>query len=169
MRSGQFTPLQASDRVYLPGTDYVPFLLRTIIFFEKIRVILLPSWDFFLVDFLVPWRTRRSWRRRHRTRTKLSSNKQPGWIGWWFSTETSYRFLPKSRRFPDHLFKIPSHLEYNSYFNVLWIFLLLSRWQLKQWRPLKMSKRHIWDLIWGVLSVQLFSAVYKVSSSHPGA
>jgi len=27
------------------------------------------SWDFFLVDFVVPLRTRRSWRRRHRTST----------------------------------------------------------------------------------------------------
>jgi len=30
-------------------------------------------WVFFLVDFEVPWRTKRSWRRSHRTRTTLRS------------------------------------------------------------------------------------------------
>jgi len=46
--------------------------------------------NFFLVDFVVSWRTRRSWRRQHRTRTKLWG------IGWWFSTDTGHWFLPQS-------------------------------------------------------------------------
>jgi len=37
------------------------------------RVVFFPS-DFFLVDFVVPWRTRRSWTRLHRTRTTLSDS-----------------------------------------------------------------------------------------------
>jgi len=38
------------------------------------------SWDFFLVDFVVPWRTRRSW--------------TDAWL--WFSTETGPSFLSLS-------------------------------------------------------------------------
>jgi len=36
-------------------------------------------WDFFLVDFVVPWWTRRSWRRRHRTRTTLNVMTSSKW------------------------------------------------------------------------------------------
>jgi len=46
-------------------------------------------WDFFLVDFVVPWRTRRSWRRRHRTRTTLRGKNL-----WPVSFENYHRFLP---------------------------------------------------------------------------
>jgi len=35
------------------------------------------SWNFFLLDLFVAWRTRRSWRRRHRTRTILQSSVFP--------------------------------------------------------------------------------------------
>jgi len=43
------------------------------------------SWDFFLVYFVVPWRTRRSWRYVDIAQTD---------VWWWFSTETGHRFFP---------------------------------------------------------------------------
>jgi len=57
------------------------------------------SWDFFLVDFVVPWRTRRSWRRRHRTRTTLwGNNQRPVSVENYHQTETGLRFLSKRGR-----------------------------------------------------------------------
>jgi len=56
------------------------------------------SWSFFHVDLAVPWRTRRSWRSRHCTRTTRWGKNlwPPVSVSWWFSTETGHRFLPQS-------------------------------------------------------------------------
>jgi len=48
------------------------FLYTKRVFFGS-QLIRINSRDFFLVDFVVPWRTTWSWGRRHRTRTTLRS------------------------------------------------------------------------------------------------
>jgi len=54
------------------------------------------SWYIILVAVVVPWRTRRSWRRRHRYRTILWCINRWPLVWWWFTKETGYRFVPQS-------------------------------------------------------------------------
>jgi len=57
------------------------------------------SWDFFLVDFVVPWRNRRSWtwRRQHRTRTTLiGKNLWPVSVGNHHQSDDSDKFGPSA-------------------------------------------------------------------------
>jgi len=41
---------------------------------SKFNGSLINFWDLFLADFLVPWRTKRSWRRRYRSRITLTTS-----------------------------------------------------------------------------------------------